>query len=248
MSSSHHGPQVRPVRQRRRKFNEERRQVVREETEKLLRVGHIREIQYPEWLANVVLVKKASGKWRMCVDFTDLNKACPKDSYPLPNFDALLDSASGCRLLSFLDAFSGYNQIMMHPRDVCKTTFMTELSYYCYKVMPFGLKNAGATYQRLMDRVLASMLGRNVQTFVDDMVVSSQQREQHVADLEELFTTTAKYRLKLNPKKCVFGVEAGKFLGFLLIEHGIEANPEKCAAIIAMRSPISVKEVQQLTG
>jgi len=195
-----------------------------------------------------VLVKKASGKWRMCVDFTDLNKACPKDSYPLPNFDALLDSASGCRLLSFLDAFSGYNQIMMHPRDVCKTTFMTELSYYCYKVMPFGLKNAGATYQRLMDRVLASMLGRNVQTFVDDMVVSSQQREQHVADLEELFTTTAKYRLKLNPKKCVFGVEAGKFLGFLLIEHGIEANPEKCAAIIAMRSPISVKEVQQLTG
>jgi len=248
VSSSHHGPQVRPVRQRRRKFNEERRQVVREETEKLLRVGHIREIQYPEWLANVVLVKKASGKWRMCVDFTDLNKACPKDSYPLPNFDALLDSASGCRLLSFLDAFSGYNQIMMHPRDVCKTTFMTELSYYCYKVMPFGLKNAGATYQRLMDRVLASMLGRNVQTFVDDMVVSSQQREQHVADLEELFTTTAKYRLKLNPKKCVFGVEAGKFLGFLLIEHGIEANPEKCAAIIAMRSPISVKEVQQLTG
>jgi len=107
----------------------------------------------------VVLVKKASGKWRMCVDFTDLNKACPKDSYPLPNIDTLVDSASGCRLLSFLDAFSGYNQIRMPPRDECKTTFMTELSCYCYKVMSFELKNAWATYQRLMDRVLAPMIG-----------------------------------------------------------------------------------------
>jgi len=117
---------VRPVRQRRRKFNEERQLVVREETQKLLSAGHIREIQYPEWLANVVLVTKANGKWRMCVDFTDLNKACSKDSYPLPSIDALVDSASGCKVLSFLDAFSGYNQIKMHPRDESKTAFMTE--------------------------------------------------------------------------------------------------------------------------
>jgi len=91
----------------------------------LLKVGYIREIEYPEWLANMVLVKKASKKWRMCVDFTDLNKACSKDSYLLPSIDALVDSASGCKLLSFLDAFSGYNQIRMHPRDECKTAFMT---------------------------------------------------------------------------------------------------------------------------
>jgi len=225
---------VRPVRQRRRKFNEERQLVVREETQKLLSASHIREIQYPEWLANVVLVKKANGKWRMCVDFTDLNKACPKDSYPLPSIDALVDSAFGCKILSFLDAFSGYNQIKMHPRDESKTAFMTETSNYCYKVMPFGLKNAGATYQRLMDKVLAPLLGRNVYAYVDDMVVASKDRMQHVADLEELFVTISKYRVKLNPEKCVFGVEAGKFLG--------------SAAIIAMRSPTSVKEVQQLTG
>jgi len=137
-------PQVRPIRQRRRKFNEEKRQAIKEETQKLLAVGHIREIQYPEWLANVVLVKKSSGKWRMCVDFTDLNKACSKDSYPLPSIDALVDSASGCKLLSFLDAFSGYNQIKMHRMDEEKTAFMTERSCYCYRVMPFGLKNAGA--------------------------------------------------------------------------------------------------------
>ena len=182
------------------------------------------------------------------MDFTDLNKACPKDSYPLPSIDALVDSTYGCNILSFLDAFSGYNQIKMHPRDESKTAFMTETSSYCYKVMPFGLKNAGATYQRLMDKVLAPMLGRNVYAYVDDMVVASKDRTQHVADLEELFVTISKYRLKLNPEKCVFGVEAGKFLGFMLTERGIEANPDKCAVIMAMRSLTSVKEVQQLTG
>jgi len=198
-------PKVRPVRQRRRKFNEERRLIVQEATKKLLSAGHIREIQYPEWLANVVLVKKANGKWRMCVDFTDLNKACPKDSYPFPSIDALVDSASGCKMQSFLDAFSGDNQIKMHPRDECKTAFMTETCSYCYKFMPFGLKNAGATYQRLMDRILAPMLGRNVQVYVDDMVVTSQERGRHTTDLEEMFATLAKYRLKLNPEKCIFG-------------------------------------------
>ena len=121
----------------------------------------------------MVLVKKANGKWRMCVDFTDLNKACPKDLYPLPSIDALVDSASGCKMLSFLDAFSGYNQIKIHPCDECKKAFMTETCCYCYKVMSFRLKNAGATYQRLMDRILAPMLGKNVQAYVDDMVVTS---------------------------------------------------------------------------
>ena len=220
---------------------------MRQETQKLLEAGHIREIQYPEWLANIVLVKKANGKWRMCVNFTDLNKASPKDLYPLPSIDALVDNASVCKLLSFLGAFFGYNQIRMHPRDECKMRFMKKLSSYFYKVMPFGLKNVGATYQRLMDRVLSPMIGWNVQAYVDDMVVTSHVKDQHVSDLEELYRTIAKYRLKLNPEKCVFGVEAGKFLGFLLTERRIEAKLEKCATIIAMRSPISVKEARQLT-
>jgi len=151
-------------------------------------------------------------------------------------------------MLSFLDAFSGYNQIKMHPRDENKTASMTETCNYCYKVMPFRLKNAGTTYQRLMNKVFAPMLGRNVQAYVDDMEVTSHERGQHAADLEELFATISKYRLKLNPEKCIFGVEVGRFLGFMLTERGIEANPGKCAAIIAMRSPTSVKEGQQLTG
>ena len=134
---------VRPVRQRRRKFNEERQLVVREETQKLLSAGHIREIQYPEWLANVVLVKKANGKWRMCMDFTNLNKVCPKDSYPLPIIDTLVDSASGCKVLSFLDTFSGYNQIKMHPRNESKIAFMIETCSYCYKVDAFWAEKRG---------------------------------------------------------------------------------------------------------
>ena len=103
-----------------------------------------------------------------------------RKTHPLPSIDSLVDSVSGCKLLSLLDAFSGYNQIRMHPRDKCKMTFMTELSCYYYNVIPFGLKNAGATYQRLMDRVLALMIGRNVQAFVDNMVVTSQVKDQHV--------------------------------------------------------------------
>jgi len=184
----------------------------------------------------------------MCVDFIDLNKVCPKDSYLLPSIDSLVDNASECRLLSFLDAFSGYNQIWMHPNDESKTAFMTKPANYGYKVMPFGLKNAGATYQHLMDNILAPLLGRNVQAYVDDMVLTYREKEQHMADLEELFTIIGKFNLKLNLEKCVFGVESGKFLSFMLTERSIESNPDKCAAIIEMRSSATVKEVQQLTG
>jgi len=136
----------------------------------------------------------------------------------------------------------------MHLKDDCKTTFIAKVAGYYYKVMAFGLKNASATYQRLMDRILTPMLGHNVQEYVNDMVVTSEKENQHVADIEELFATIARYNLKLILEKCVFGVEAGKFLDFLLTERGIEANPDKCATIINMRDPTNVKEVQQLTG
>ena len=111
-----------------------------------MKAGFIAEARYSTWLANVVMVKKSSGKWRMCVDYKDLNKACPKDSYPLPNIDRLVDGAAGHKILSFLDAYSGYNQISMHHSDRGKTAFTTDDANYFYKVMPFGLKNAGATY------------------------------------------------------------------------------------------------------
>jgi hypothetical protein len=119
-------PSHRPVKQRRRTFATKRNQAIAEEVEKWLKAGFIREVDYPEWLANVVLVKKSNGKWRMCVDFTDLNKACPKDSFPLPRINLLVDSTSGHELLSFMDAFSGYNQIYMEEADQEKTSFITD--------------------------------------------------------------------------------------------------------------------------
>jgi len=230
------------------RLNDEKAAAAVEEILKLKEAGHIREIQYPEWLANVVMVKKASGKWRMCEDFTYLNTACPKDSYPLPDIDTLVDRVSGCGLLSFMDAYSEYNQIRMHPEDEDKTAFMGTKANFCYRVMPFGLKNAGATHQRMIDMILQPMLRRNVEAYVDDMVVTSVSGGKHVDDLQELFDTINKYQLRLNPKKCVFGVKAGKFLGFTLTERGIEANPDKCMAIINMKSPNCIREVQQLTG
>ena len=139
-------PEKKMVQQRRRVFAPERNKAVMDKVNKLFVANFIREVHYPEWLANVVMVKKANGKWRMCVDFTDLNQACPKDSFPLPRIDQLVDSTVGHKLLTFMDTFSSYNQILMAEEDQEKTAFVTSQGLYCYKVMPFGLKNAGATY------------------------------------------------------------------------------------------------------
>ena len=203
---------------------------------------------YPDWLANVVMVKKANGKWRMCVDFTDLNKACPKDNYPLPRIDQLVDSTVGHKLLSFMDAFSGYNQIKMDEADQEKTSFVTSQGLSCYKVMPFGLKNAGATYQRLVNHMFCPQIGRNVEVYVDDMLVKSLDEGKHLDDLQETFNTLRRYNTKLNPSKCAFGVASGKFLGFMVSHRGIEANPKKIKAILDIKPPQNVKEVQSLTG
>ena len=148
--------------------------------DKLLKVNFIKKVRYSTRLANVIVVKKANDKWWVCTNYTDLNRACPKDAYPPPNIDKLVDGASGFQVLSFLDAYFGFNQIQMHVPDKKKMTFITEDANFCYRVMPFGLKNTGATYQRLMDRTFKQQIWRNVKVYVDDMVVKSQ----HMADLE----------------------------------------------------------------
>ncbi|XP_039687770.1 uncharacterized protein [Medicago truncatula] len=239
---------VKPVVQRKRKMGEEKRKAVDEEVKKLQEAHFICEIKYPTWLANTVLVKKASGKWRMCVDYTDLNMACPKDSYPLPSIDHLIDNASGYKTLSFMDAYSGYNQIKMDPLDAPKTAFMTNQKNYHYRVMSFGLRNAGATFQRSMDTIFSKQIGRNLEVYIDDLVVKTSEGQSHSDDLKEIFQQIRKFNMRLNPTKCTFGVQAGNFLGFLLTRKGIEANPDKCQAIINMRNPCSIREVQQLTG
>jgi len=240
--------EARYVSQKKRKLGEERWLAAKVEADKLLNTGFIEEAQYTTWLSNMVLVKKANGKWRMCVDYTDLNKACPSDSYPLPNIDRLVDGAVGNKVLSFLYAYSGYNQISMVVFDMHKTAFITDDANYFYRVMPFGLKNAGATYQRLMDKVFSHLMGQCVKVYVDDKVVKSPSHHQHAEDLSVVFSALRQYNLRLNPDKCVFDVYRGKFLGFMLTQRDIEANTEKCKAIIEMRSPATIKEVQRLIG
>jgi hypothetical protein len=152
-------PHSRAVQQRLCRFDEERRRAIGEELRKLLEAGFIKEVFHPTWLANPVLVKKKNGKWRMCVDYTSLNKACPKVPFPLPRIDQIVDSTAGCELLCFLDAYSGYHQIKMKESDQLATSFITSFGMFCYVTMSFGLRNAGATYQRCMQYVFGDHIG-----------------------------------------------------------------------------------------
>ena len=241
-------PMAKPVRQKVRRFHPDRHAIIQAEVSNLMQAGFIREVKYPEWLANVVVIPKKGGKWRVCVDYTDLNDACPKDSFPLPRIDQIVDASAGQGMLSFLDAFSGYHQIPMFPPDAEKTAFITPHGLFCYNVMPFGLKNAGATYQRLVTKIFRPLLGKTMEVYIDDMLVKSKERSGHASHLEETFELLRKHCMKLNPLKCAFGVSAGKFLGFMVTQRGIEANPSQIKAILESQAPDSRKSVQQLTG
>ena len=209
-------PSFKPVKQKRRSFSPERQKAINEEVGKLLQTKAIREVEYPEWLANVVLVKKSNGKWQLCIDFTDINKICPKDSFPLPRMDLIVDATAGHELLSFMDAFYGCNQISMDPSDQERTSFVTGQGTYCYRVMPFGLKNVGATYQRLVNKILQKQIGASMEVYIDDMLVKSVKAELHITHLAEAFQVLKSYNMKLNPAKYAFGVSVRKFLGFIV--------------------------------
>jgi hypothetical protein len=241
-------PSFRPRKQRLRKMSDDKVEGARNEVKRLLSAGVIREVTYPEWFANTVMVKKANGKWRTCIDFTDLNKACPKDEFPLPRIDSLVDAVASLELMSLLDCYSGYHQIWMRKEDEPKTSFITPSGTYCYLRMPKGLKNAGGSFSRMTAKVLHSQISRNVLTYVDDIIVKNTKQENHVADLQEMFANFRQAGLKLNPEKCVFRVNKGKFLGCLVSTKGIEANPSKIEAILRMEPPNSKKGAQQLAG
>ncbi|XP_071925708.1 uncharacterized protein [Coffea arabica] len=206
-------PHFKPVKQKKRSFAPERNEVIKAKVGKLLESKIILEVYYPTWLANPVLVKKEDQTWRMCVDFTDLNKAYPKDCFPLPRIDRLVDSTVGFDVLCFLDAFKGYHQIEMDEEDRDKTSFITEEGTYCYRTMPFGLKNAGATYQRLVNKLFRGQIGRNMEVYVDDMIVKSRTDQRLIPDLREILNILLQSRMRLNPKKCTFGGQPGQAPG-----------------------------------
>ena len=235
-------PHARLVKQKLRRLHPRWSFQVKEEIQKQLSVGFLSVFEYPEWLANVVPVPKKDGKFRVCVDFRDLNKAIPKDDFPLPHID--VDSTVGHPMLSFMDGFSGYNQILMAPEDMEKACFITEWGTYCYQVMPFGLKNAGDTYQRAATTLFHDMMHRDVEVYVDDMIVKSRDRADHLAALQRFFERIRQFRLRLNPKKCTFGVTFGKLLGHIVSERSIEVDPEKIKAILDMPAPRNEKEIR----
>ncbi|XP_077224177.1 uncharacterized protein LOC143857604 [Tasmannia lanceolata] len=241
-------PGVKPKKQKLRRMKPEWVLKIKEEVTKQLDAGFLQVVEYPEWLANIVPVPKKDGRVRMCVDFRDLNKASPKDDFPLPHIDVLIDNTASHALLSFMDGFSGYNQIKMAPEDMIKTSFITQWGTYCYKVMPFGLKNAGATYQRAATTLLHDMIHKEVEVYVDDMIVKAKEREDHLGNLRKFFQRILKYRLRLNPSKCVFGVTSGKLLGFLVSQRGIEVDPQKIKAIQEMAPPRTEKEIRGFLG
>ena len=204
---------------------------------KLKQAGTIKEVFYPKWLANTVMVKKKTRKWCVCVDFTDLNKACPKDPFLMPQIDQLVDATVGHPRMSFLDAFQRYHQIPLALDDQEMTTFVTPIGNYHYKVMPIGLKNAGATYQRMMIRMFEPQLGKNIEIYIDDIVVKSKAESKHVNDLENIFAILMKHKLQLNASKCSFDVGSGKFLGYMVIHRRIEVNPNQIKVINNLQPP-----------
>jgi hypothetical protein len=223
---------------------------VKKEVEKMIEAGLIRPCRYAEWISSVVPVQKKDGRWRVCVDFRDLNRATPKDEYPMPVAETLINTAAGHKILSFMDGNAGYNQIFMAPEDINKTAFRVPgaVGLFDYVVMTFGLKNAGATYQRAMNYIFHDLIGKLVEIYIDDVVVKSASVEGHLGDLQQVLERTRGFGLRINPKKCAFGVSASQFLGFLVHERGIKIGLKSQEAVRTMVLPTTKRELQQLIG
>jgi hypothetical protein len=241
-------PVFKPIKQKKRRYTPERHETIRLEVNKLLESGFIKPVDYPSWLANPVLVEKTDRSWRMCIDYASLNKTCHKDEYTLPRIYQIVDSTASCELLSFLDVYSSYHRISLAIDDEEKTSFITPFGIFCYTKMAFGLKNGGTTYQKCVHTVLKSQIGRNIKAYIDDIVVKSEKRGNLLDDLKETFDNLRRFKMMLNPKKCVFDVSSGKLPGYRLSSRGIDANPKTVKAIENLQPPQTRKEIQKLAG
>jgi Reverse transcriptase (RNA-dependent DNA polymerase) len=234
-------PTFKPVKQAPRRMRIELEEKVMEETKKLIDAGFISEDETPEWVTSIVPIKKKNGQIRICVDFRDLNEACPKDDFPLPVTEIIIDHTSSYEVFSFMDGYTGYNQIKIAPEDEKHTAFRTPIDIYCYKVMSFGLKNAGATYQRTMTKIFDDLIHNIVECYIDDLVIKAISYEEHLQYLEVVFNRLREHVLKLNPLKYAFMVSSDKFLEFIVRHRGIEIDPSKIKAIMELSPPKNLK-------
>jgi hypothetical protein len=223
---------------------------VKEEVDQLLQARFIQPCRYADWVSNIVSVEKNTGKIWICVDFRKLNRATLKDEYPMPVSNLLNDSTSGNKVISFLDGNVGYNQIFVAKEDVSKTMFrcLGFIDLFEWVIMTFALKNAGATYPRATNLIFHDLLRVLMEVYIDDMVVKSDGFEEHMIDLKLSLERMKKYGLWMNPLKCTFGVTSGRFLGFIVHEHGIQINPKKIESIEKIGKPVCKKDVQKLLG
>jgi hypothetical protein len=220
---------------------------VKKEVEKMLEAGFIRPCRYAEWISSVVPMQKKDGRWRVCLDFRDLKRATPKDEYPMPVAETMINAAAGHKILSFMDGNASYNQIFMAPEDINKTAFRVPgaVGLFEYVVMTFGLKNAGATYQHAMNYIFHDLIGKFVEIYINDIVVKSALVEGHLGDLRQVLERTRRFGLRMNLKKCAFGVSADQFLGFLVHERGIKIGLKSQEAVKTMVPPTTKNELQQ---
>jgi hypothetical protein len=218
------------------------------EIKKLLDVSFIWEVHQPWWLSNPVVIPKANGKLRICIDYTSLNKACSKEPFSLPRIDQIVDSTSGCDLMCFLDAYLGFHEIPISKEDEENTAFITVDGLFCYLSIPYGLKNAFSTFLCAMHKTFGDLIRDLVEVYVDDIVVKVKSHTSLLDNLALIFDRLRLTHTKLNPNKCVFKVTVGKLLSFLISYRGVEANPEKIRTIEAMWPPSRIKDVQKLTG
>eukprot|EP00253_Pinus_taeda_P005732 PITA_05732 len=230
---------AKPVCQRLWSVNPRKAAAIKAEVEKLLKAGFIYPVPLTDWVSNPVPVDKKQGTIRVCIDFRDLNKACPKDNYPMPFIDQIIDECAGNEIISFMDGFSGYNQISIRPKDQHKTTFICPWGTFTYRKMPFGLKNAGATFQQAMSYAFRD-IKHIIKAYLDDLVAHSQKRTDHPSHLRMVFERCRFYKIRLNPTKCVFAVTSGRLLGSIVSNEGIQVDPFKVEAIVRLPPPSSI--------
>jgi hypothetical protein len=240
--------EAKPFRQKLRQINPMLLPIMEKEVKKLLDAQIIVPLRYSEWVANLVPVRKKNGEIRLCVDFRNLNRSSKKDNYPLPKMEHILQRVTGASRISMIDGFSGYNQISVLPEDREKTTFTTPWGTFMYAKMPFGLMNAGATFQRAMDIAFIGERDKFVVIYLDDITVFSRSDKEHCCHLRKVFLKCRRFGLSLNPKKSLFSMKEGKLLGHIVSAEGVRIDSSRVEAIQTLSLPRSKKEVQSFLG